>query len=163
MNHLMKIKNKILDNLPILFITLVFIFSMTLTFNHANSIPNEDIKPQLPPEVPEPSYKYEGLVEQNIPVYCGLSEFVLDTAEKMMGEKQVAIGQIRGGGQPFGQLLGILSFGHNLDRNSGTFMMTMPGMGPNGENVSCILGYGLDWQFFNYDGSRIELGDSLWK
>ena len=55
MNHLMKIKNKILDNLPILFITLVFIFSMTLTFNHANSIPNEDIKPQLPPEVPEPS------------------------------------------------------------------------------------------------------------
>ena len=154
MNHLMKIKNKILDNLPILFITLVFIFSMTLTFNHANSIPNEDIKPQLPPEVPEPSYKYEGLVEQNIPVYCGLSEFVLDTAE-------VAIGQIRGGGQPFGQLLGILSFGHNLERNSGTFMMTMPGMGPNGENVSCILGYGLDWQFFNYDGSRIELGDSL--
>ena len=161
MNHLMKIKNKILDNLPILFITLVFIFSMTLTFNHANSIPNEDIKPQLPPEVPEPSYKYEGLVEQNIPVYCGLSEFVLDTAEKMMGEKQVAIGQIRGGGQPFGQLLGILSFGHNLERNSGTFMMTMPGMGPNGENVSCILGYGLDWQFFNHDGSRLPLKDSL--
>ena len=161
MNHLMKIKNKILDNLPILFITLVFIFSMTLTFNHANSIPNEDIKPQLPPEVPEPSYKYEGLVEQNIPVYCGLSEFVLDTAEKMMREKQVAIGQIRKGGQPFGELIGILSFGHNLERNSGTFMMTMPGMGPNGENVSCILGYGLDWQFFNYDGSRVELGDSL--
>ena len=40
-------------------------------------------------------------------------------------------------------------------------MMTMPGMGPNGENVSCILGYGLDWQFFNYDGSRIPLTDSL--
>ena len=163
MNHLMKIKNKILDNLPTLFITLVFIFSMTLTFNHANSIPNEDVKPQLPPEaeVPDPSYKYEGLIEQSIPVYCGLSEFVLDTAEKMMREKQVAIGQIRKGGQPFGELIGILSFGHNLERNSGTFMMTMPGMGPNGENVSCILGYGLDWQFFNYDGSRIPLTDSL--
>ena len=40
-------------------------------------------------------------------------------------------------------------------------MMTMPGMGPNGESVSCILGYGLDWQFFNYDGTRAIPEDSL--
>ena len=39
--------------------------------------------------------------------------------------------------------------------------MTMPGMGPNGESVSCILGYGLDWQFFYHDGTRIPQEDSL--
>ena len=99
-----------------------------------------------------------GALNEKLALLLGQSPEII---EKMMREKQVAIGQIRKGGQPFGELIGILSFGHNLERNSGTFMMTMPGMGPNGENVSCILGYGLDWQFFNYDGSRIPLTDSL--
>ena len=61
----------------------------------------------------------------------------------------------------FGELLGILSFGHNAERNSGSFIMTMPGLGPDGSNVSCILGYGLDWQFFYHDGTRIPQEDSL--
>ena len=30
-------KNKILDNLPAIFVALVFLFSMTLTFNHAKA------------------------------------------------------------------------------------------------------------------------------
>ena len=136
----------------------IIILFMIIT-KEVRSIPN--ISPELPPDAPQPKYNYEGLIEQPIPVYCGLSEFVLDTSSKMMGEKQIAIGQIRKGGQPFGDLLGILSFGHNPERDSGTFMMTMPGMGPNGESVSCILGYGLDWQFFNHDGTRIPLEDSL--
>lgn len=136
----------------------IIILFMIIT-KEVRSIPN--ISPELPPDAPQPKYNYEGLIEQPIPVYCGLSEFVLDTSSKMMGEKQIAIGQIRKGGQPFGDLLGILSFGHNPERNSGTFIMTMPGMGPNGESVSCILGYGLDWQFFNYDGTRAIPEDSL--
>ena len=37
------LKNKILDNLHTIFIALVFIFGMTLTFNHAQySIPNTE-------------------------------------------------------------------------------------------------------------------------
>ena len=137
----------------------IIILFMVIT-KEVRSIPN--ISPELPPEAPKPKfYGYEGLVEQPIPVYCGLSEFVLDTSSKIMGEKKVAIGQIRKGGQQYGDLIGILSFGHNVERNSGTFMMTMPGMGPNGESVSCILGYGLDWQFFNYDGTRAIPEDSL--
>ena len=94
-----------------------------------------------------------------------LVEAVHDHQQKLpynpFQNKQIAIGQIRKGGQPFGDLLGILSFGHNPERDSGTFMMTMPGMGPNGESVSCILGSGLDWQFFNYDGTRAIPEDSL--
>ena len=136
----------------------IIIFFMIIT-KEVRAIPNTG--PELPPDAPQPKFQYEGLLEQPIPVYCGISEFVLDTSGKMMGESQIAIGQIRKGGQPFGDLLGIISFGHNPERNSGTFIMTMPGMGPNGESVSCILGYGLDWQFFNHDGTRIPQEDSL--
>ena len=136
----------------------IIIFIMIIT-KEVRAIPNTG--PELPPEVPQPKFQYEGLLEQNIPVFCGVTDFVLDASRDMMGESQIAIGQIRKGGQPFGDLLGILSFGHNAERNSGSFIMTMPGLGPNGSNVSCILGYGLDWQFFNYDGTRIPLEDSL--
>ena len=34
-------KNKILDNLPIIFVALVFVFGMTLTWNHAKANPRE--------------------------------------------------------------------------------------------------------------------------
>ena len=136
----------------------IIIFFMIIT-KEVRAIPNTG--PELPPEAPEPNFKYEGLLEQRIPVFCGITEFVLDASSKMMGESQIAIGQIRKNGQPFGELLGILSFGHNAERNSGSFIMTMPGTGPNGSNVSCILGYGLDWQFFYHDGTRIPQEDSL--
>ena len=136
----------------------IIIFFMIIT-KEVRAIPNSG--PELPPEAPEPNYKYDGLLEQRIPVFCGITEFVLDSSSKVMGESQVAVGQIRKNGQEFGELLGILSFGHNAERNSGSFIMTMPGLGPDGSNVSCILGYGLDWQFFYHDGTRIPQEDSL--
>tara|TARA_R100001015_G_C4564937_1_gene124078 strand:+ start:390 stop:842 length:453 start_codon:yes stop_codon:yes gene_type:complete len=146
---------RLINVMKFAFIVILF---MIIT-KEVRSIPNSG--PELPPEAPEPKFQYEGLLEQSIPVFCGISEFVLDASSKMMGESQIAIGQIRKNGQPFGDLLGILSFGHNAERNSGSFIMTMPGLGPNGSSVSCILGYGVDWQFFNHDGSRIPLTDSL--
>ena len=45
------LKNKILDNLPTIFVALVFIFGMTLTFNHAYSIPNTE--PESGPGIPD--------------------------------------------------------------------------------------------------------------
>ena len=95
----------------------IIIFFMIIT-KEVRSIPNAG--PELPPEAPEPNYNYEGLLEQSIPVFCGVTE-----------------------------------------RNSGSFIMTMPGLGPDGSNVSCILGYGLDWQFFYHDGTRIPQENSL--
>ena len=49
MKHLTKIKNKILDNLPAIFITLVFVFGITLTYNHAKAIPNSELQPKTGP------------------------------------------------------------------------------------------------------------------
>ena len=50
-------KNKILDNLPIIFVALVFVFGMTLTWNHAKANPRE--MAQFP-------WTY-----QQMPVWCG--------------------------------------------------------------------------------------------
>ena len=54
-------KNKILDNLPAIFVALVFLFSMTLTFNHAKA---EDKRS-----------KYN-LQFMSYPMMCGLPEDV---------------------------------------------------------------------------------------
>ena len=48
------LKNKILDNLPTIFVALVFIFGMTLTFNHAHSIPNT--LPESEPTIADHKY-----------------------------------------------------------------------------------------------------------
>ena len=157
------LKNKILDNLPTIFIALVFIFGMTLTFNHAYSIPNP--KPESEPLIPdsqlERKYDLRQLFTKQIPIYCGDTGFILDTSAQVMLESQILIGEVRQGGQPFGDVIGILSFGHSVERNSGTFFMTIPGIGANGESMTCILGYGMNWQFFDDEGNPVLEGDSL--
>ncbi len=99
--------------------------------------------------------------EKEIPVYCGETQFILDTSAQIMLESQILIGEVRRGGQPFGDVIGILSFGHSVERNSGTFFMTIPGIGVNGESLTCILGYGMNWQFFDDEGNAVLEGDSL--
>ena len=157
------LKNKILDNLPTIFIALVFIFGMTLTFNHAHSIPNP--KPESEPLIPdsqlERKYDLRQLFTKQIPIYCGETQFILDTSAQIMLESQILIGEVRTGGQPFGDVIGILSFGHSYERNTGTFFMTMPGIGVNGESLTCILGYGMNWKFFDDEGKPVLEGDSL--
>ena len=66
------LKNKILDNLPTIFIALVFIFGMTLTFNHGYSIPNTE--PEAGPNIPdtqlERKYELKQLFTKEMPLYC---------------------------------------------------------------------------------------------
>ena len=155
------LKNKILDNLPTIFIALVFIFGMTLTFNHAYSIPNSDPGQSIPDTELERKYDLRQLFTKQIPIYCGDTRFILDTSAQVMLESQILIGEVRQGGQPFGDVIGILSFGHSAERNSGTFFMTIPDIGANGESMTCILGYGMNWQFFDDEGNAVLEGDSL--
>ena len=155
------IKYKILDNLPTIFVALVFIFGMTLTFNHAHSIPNTEPEQSIPDTQLERKYDLRQLFTKQIPIYCGDTRFILDTSAQVMLESQILIGEVRQGGQPFGDVIGILSFGHSAERNSGTFFMTIPGIGANGESMTCILGYGMNWKFFDDEGNPVLEGDSL--
>tara|TARA_A100001011_G_C13769096_1_gene618398 strand:- start:117 stop:569 length:453 start_codon:yes stop_codon:yes gene_type:complete len=127
----------------------IIIFFLIIT-KEVRAIPNPNPDESIP-NIQE-NEGYQGLIPQQMPVYCGETGFVLKTSQDLMGESQILIGEVRQGGQPFGQLLGIISFGHNDERDSGTFFMTMPQIAGG---LTCILGYGLNWHWFDSEGNRI--------
>ena len=116
---------------------------------------------ESPIEPTTPQYDSRKMVQQTIPVFCGDTSFMFETSSKLMEESQILVGEVRQGGTPYGDIIGILSFGHSIERDSGTFFMTIPGLGPNGESLTCILGYGMNWTFFDDEGNKIIQPDSL--
>ena len=116
---------------------------------------------ESPIEPTTPQYDSRKMVQQQIPVFCGDTSFMFETSSKLMEESQILVGEVRRGGTPYGEIIGILSFGHSIERDSGTFFMTIPGLGPNGESLTCILGYGMNWTFFDDEGNKIIQPDSL--
>ena len=82
-------KNKILDNLPIIFVALVFVFGMTLTWNHAKA-------------------GWEGMSQypwqpMTVPMWCGPIDEVNMVLE-IEGYVPVEIAFGRGGASPEGEL-----------------------------------------------------------
>ena len=129
-----KIKERLLDNLPTIFVVLVFLFGMTLIFNHAKAEHgHQDGKPL-----------YLDLQVRSVPLYCGETAYVFQTAFEIFGEKLIAGAKVKKQGVAEAPTLGILSFTYNEERNSGTLMMTIPDTGE-----TCILGYGVEWEFYN--------------
>ena len=127
-------KNKILDNLPTLFVVLTFLFGMTLIFNHAKAEHgHQDGKPL-----------YLDLQVRSVPLYCGETAYVFQTAFEMFGEKLIAGAKVKRQGIKEAPTIGILSFTYNETRETGTLMMTIPDTGE-----TCILGYGVEWEFYN--------------
>ena len=116
---------------------------------------------ESPIEPTTPQYDSRKMVQQQIPVFCGDTSFMFETSSTLMEESQILVGEVRRGGTPYGEIIGILSFGHSIERDSGTFFMTIPGLGPNGESLTCILGYGMNWVFFDDEGNKIIQPDSL--
>jgi len=117
--------------------------------------------PVEPLEEPTPQYDSRRMVQQTIPVFCGDTSFMFETSSTLMKESQILVGEVRRGGTVNGEVIGILSFGHSIERDSGTFFMTIPGLGPDGESLTCILGYGMNWTFFDDEGNKIIQPDSL--
>ena len=138
-----------------------FILSSILNYAQAAGLVFSNTPDATEPPYETPQYPLNKLVEQNIPLSCGETSYILDTSANIMLESQILIGEIRTGGQPFGEVIGILSFGHSTERNSGTFFMTVPGIGANAESMTCILGYGVNWRFFDDDGNLHTGEDSL--
>ena len=145
----------------------LFFYILFSILSFAQAIPNTEVGPEnkLDPKLEQQEqpklYDLNRLIMQQIPVYCGDSTFMFETSSRLMLESQILVGEVRKGGQPFTELLGILSFGHSAERNTGTFFMTIPGIGPNGESMTCILGYGSNWSFFDDEGNKIIIEDSL--
>ena len=96
------------------------------------------------------------MIKQDIPVYCGETGFVFDVSTQSMKESQILVGEARLEGSGIGDIVGILSFGHNAKNNTGTFFITIPD-----ESVTCVLGYGMNWKFFDNDGNQLMRQNSL--
>ena len=101
------------------------------------------------------------MIKQDIPVYCGETGFVFDVSTQSMKESQILVGEARLEGSGIGDIVGILSFGHNAKNNTGTFFMTVPEGGINNESVTCVLGYGMNWKFFDSNGNQLMRQNSL--
>ena len=135
---------------------------MTLTFNHAYSIPNPKPESNLTIFDSQLERKYDlKLFTKQIPIYCGDTGFILDTSAQVMLESQILIGEVRQGGQPFGDVMAFYHLVIVYERNSGTFFMTILSIGANGESMTCILGYGMNWKFFDDEGNPVLEEDSL--
>jgi len=110
----------------ILFIWM-FLIIVSFTLNKAQS------KEIFPPGL---------LTMQPIPVYCGPSFEVLLTTMNTFNMSFVGSGDVRHQGNEEGRLLGTLSFWYNADIQKGVFYLTVPASAN-----TCLLGYGIDWQF----------------
>ena len=78
-----------------------------------------------------------------MPLYCGDTSFVFQTAFEVFGETPMMGAEVRNSGNLNNPVVGILTFTYNKEWNKGTLMMTLPG-----KFQTCILGYGVNWEFF---------------
>ena len=115
-------KNKILDNLPTIFVFLVFLFGMTLTWNHARS------ENHLPP-TPEPEFDFWW---SNMPSVCGQKPEVVKWLDKHKFTP-VSMSFGRNGGVAKGDVVYIVTLFINDKFEQTTTVET-----PNGNEV-CIL------------------------
>ena len=115
-------KNKILDNLPSIFVVLVFLFGMTLTWNHAKS------ENHLPP-TPVPEFDFWW---SNMPSVCGQKPEVVKWLDKHKFTP-VSMSFGRNGGVAKGDVVYIVTLFINDDYEQTTTVET-----PNGNEV-CIL------------------------
>ena len=90
-----------------------------------------------------PLYNKDQLKIRQVPLYCGYTGFIFQTAFETFGEQPIAGAEIRAKGNPETPVIGLLTFTYNKDNNKGTFMITLPDTGE-----TCILGYGMNWEFF---------------
>jgi len=108
---------------------LIFIIC-SLNFNIAKAEEKEK-QPMFPPLTP-----------QNMPIYCGETNMVFETAEKVFKQVPIISGEvvnIRGNGQ----VVGLLTIVMNGDKDLSVLMTVLEA------GTTCIMGYGQNLKFYN--------------
>ena len=114
-------KNKILDNLPAIFVCLVFIFGMTLTWNHAKA-EEKDMRDLLP-----------GFWWEQIPAICVDDKSLWGYAQsKDLQPLNVSYGRVNG--KEDGEVVYIVTYWVNVHDNQSMSSVKTPG-----SKYSCIL------------------------
>jgi len=126
------IKYKVLDNLPAIWVALVFLLGVLLITGNTNANSHDK----------DTGFPDGMLTTVPVPVYCGNSFELLTTTMETFGMKYVASGDVRTGGASTGDLIGTTSFWYNENAKTGIFFMTTSGNG-----ITCMLTYGLNFKF----------------
>ena len=113
--------------------TVLIILFLGIVYTILNSLQAEE----------EPKYDLTQLTPKPVPLYCGDTSFVFQTAFELFGEVPIAGAEVRSAGDLNNPIIGILTFTYNKEWNKGTLMMTVPS-----QFETCILGYGVNWEFF---------------
>jgi len=135
---------KIIRYITGIILIVTFLGIVYSTLNYAQAIPEKEIdkfQPGTPPGTP--FYPRGFLTQRVVPIYCGDTAFMFQTAFEIFGEELIAGATVTKQGFPETEVVGILSFSHNELANTGTFLITLPDTGE-----TCILGFGRDWQFY---------------
>ena len=89
-----------------------------------------------------PIYEVPGLVKRPVPVYCGPTEFMFDTAIKEFNQEPLVVGKVVR--QNTGEVLALLTvFVHKDQKTDMSVLMTMLD-----KNETCLLGYSKDIKFY---------------
>ena len=113
--------------------------------NFAQSATPDATKPlQKEPELKTPQYDLNFLTPRSVPLFCGATGFVFQTAFEIFGEYPLAGSEVRSKGNLDNPIVAMITFTYNPKWNKGTLLMTIPETGE-----TCILGYGVNWEFYN--------------
>ena len=94
------------------------------------------------PDGDPPIYDTPGMVKKPVPVYCGPTEFMLDTAVKKFNQEPLVVGKvITATGETVAMLTVFVHTDHTTDMS---VLMTMLNT-----NETCVLGYGVELMFYD--------------
>ena len=113
--------------------TILIILFLAIVYTGLNSLQAEE----------KPNYDLKQLTPKPVPLYCGDTSFIFQTAFEIFGETPMMGAEVRSAGNLEAPVIGILTFTYNKEWNKGTLMMTIPST-----FETCILGYGVNWEFF---------------
>ena len=123
----------------------LFFYILFSVLNFAQSATLNATDPlQKEPELKTPQYDLNFLTPRSVPLFCGDTGFVFQTAFELFGEYPLAGAEVRSQGKLENPVVGVITFTYNPKWNKGTLLMTIPGTGE-----TCVLGYGVNWKFYN--------------
>ena len=70
-----------------------------------------------------PLYNKDQLNIRQVPLYCGYTGFIFQTAFEIFGEEPIAGAEVRAKGNPESPVIGLLTFTYNRNNNKGTHVL----------------------------------------
>ena len=106
------------------------------------------------PDGDPPIYATPGMVKKPVPVYCGPTEFMLDTAVKKFNQEPLVVGKVII--PQTGEFVAMVTvFVHKDKKKDMSVLMTM-----FTRDETCVLAYGHNLKFYNQESSEPSLFQS---